>query len=221
MYLHFNLISHTFQTSATIANRYGSKPCILFKGDAFVNDERMQMIHNLFLDLFRGEEVKHINLLGLDHVIVITALDTDAVQISHYAVEYKPTGEKTPAVELLEMGPFMDLKIRRTQFGADDLRKKAMATPDVLRKGRNFNKNISRDALGNLEARIHVEQQEIGEIAIKKMPALQKRNKDAVDQQERTEELGKKLLSQKRQFASTEDQMDVDQSPAKKTKTKH
>ena len=85
-----------------------------------------------------------------------------------------------------------------------------------LAEFRRHNKNLKRDALGNLEGRIHVEQQEIGEIAIKKMPALQKRNKDAFDEQVRTEDASKELLENKRKFAS--DEMDVDEKPKKKSK---
>jgi ribosome production factor 2 len=176
----------------------------------------MQMVHNLLLDAFRGVEVRNINLLGLDHVIVCTALDTETVNVSHYAIEYKPTGEKAPSAELLEMGPFMDLKIRRTQFAAPDLRKKAMLTPDVLKKGVNHNKNLTRDALGNLEGRIHVTQQEIEQAALAKMPALQKRNKEAFAEQVRSDEASKELLENKRKFVS--DEMDVDEKPKKKSK---
>jgi ribosome production factor 2 len=200
------------QKSSVLANRYGSKPCILFKGDVFVNDEKMKLIQNMFLDAFRGEEVKSINLLGLDHVIVITAIDTESVQFSHYAVQYKPSGETTPNVDLIELGPFMDLKVRRTRFASDDLRKKAMQTPDVLKKSVNFNKNITRDALGNVEARIHVEQQEIQEIATKKMSALSKHNIEDVEKQTKSEELGRKMLAQKREYVQKKsNDMDIDE----------
>ncbi|KAL0480124.1 Rpf2 [Acrasis kona] len=213
--IEFGVENYTPMKKKGVSNRVESKPCILFKGDAFVNDDNMKMAHNLLLDSLRGKEVKAINLLGLDHVIVCTALSNDTIQFSHYGVEYKPSGQQTPVVELVELGPNFDLKIRRTRFASSELRKKALEVPQELRKGRHHNKNITRDELGNTEARIHVDQQEIKTIAIKKFESLKKRSRDEIDKMNKKAGLDQERLQEKKNFSTTSSS---DEPSAKKSK---
>jgi len=86
--------------------------------------------------------------------------------MERYKIEIK--NSKQPKVELTEIGPSMDLKINRTKFATPELKKESMRVPQELRKGKNRNKNISFDPLGTKEGRIHVQQESLDNIALKR-----------------------------------------------------
>ena len=47
----------------------------------------------------------------------------------------KKSGSRTPRVELDEMGPSLDLVIRRTKLASDDLYKRSMRVPKAAKVG--------------------------------------------------------------------------------------
>ena len=75
------------------ANSIGSKPMFIIAGEAFQTDTDYKIFANLIVDFFRGEIVDHINLKGLDHVIVLTAKD-NIIHFAHHAVKFKKSGTR-------------------------------------------------------------------------------------------------------------------------------
>jgi len=167
----------------------GSKPCFILSGEAFNTSEDMKIIGNMFVDFFRGQQVDQINLQGLDHVIILTANDDKTILFRHYHIKLKKSGSKVscyynyhwqvslkletlneyfqiPRVELEEMGPRMDLTVRRTQFASDDLRREANRKPRALeaRKKKNKSENDLNEQLG----RVYVPHQEIDKMPTNK-----------------------------------------------------
>merc|ERR1712071_556133 len=53
----------------------GTKPCLLFSGEAFDTDTDYKRIKNIFTDFWRGQLVEQIRLQGLEHVMQFTAVD--------------------------------------------------------------------------------------------------------------------------------------------------
>eukprot|EP00061_Rhincodon_typus_P017008 g45511.t1 len=51
----------------------GSKPMLIFAGDAFEIDNDLKRLKNLFIDFFRGPTVPKIRLAGLEIVLHFTA----------------------------------------------------------------------------------------------------------------------------------------------------
>ena len=51
----------------------------------------------------------------------------------HYRVQLKKSGSRTPRVEVEEMGPSLDLVLRRTHLASDDLMKAATRVPKVVK----------------------------------------------------------------------------------------
>jgi len=82
------------------------------------------MIGNMFVDFFRGEVVSAINLMGLDHVIGLSSNGKNSFYFRHYGIKLKKSGSKTPNVELEEIGPSFEFKIRRSKFADNEARKK-------------------------------------------------------------------------------------------------
>ena len=70
---------------------------------------------------------------GLDHVIFVTAVERKLL-FRQYHVALKRSGTKTPRVELAEMGPSLDLALRRTRRAPEDLLKEALRQPKLTGK---------------------------------------------------------------------------------------
>lgn len=148
------------------------KPMIIFNGYKWKLTEELRRIRSLLLDLFRIDNVESIRLQGLEHVISFTITEDLAILMRSYRVMLKKSGQRTPRIELVEMGPRMDLTIRRTKIASDDLYKTAMRQPAILKVAKR--KNVSRDELGNVHGRVHVGKQDINSIQTRKMKGLKK-----------------------------------------------
>lgn len=61
----------------------GLKPCLIFSGPIFQQDNDFKRIQNIFVDFFKREDVTNIRLQGLEHVIMFTA-DQDNIYLRSY-----------------------------------------------------------------------------------------------------------------------------------------
>lgn len=84
----------------------------------------------------------------------------------------KKSGIRIPKIELEEIGPCMDLCVRRTKFASDDLFKQACKKPKELKVKKK--KNISKDSLGTTFGNIHIGAQKLNLIQTRKMKGLKK-----------------------------------------------
>ena len=80
--------------------------------------------------------VEKLNLAGLDHVYVCTAISSKNVVLTQCALRLKKSGTVVPRMELVEVGPSMDLVVRRHRLPNESLRKEAM------REGKNQPKKV-------------------------------------------------------------------------------
>ncbi|XP_057341345.1 ribosome production factor 2 homolog [Microplitis mediator] len=150
----------------------GLKPMLVFNGDMFENNDSYQRIKNLFIDMFQREVVDNIRLQGLEHVLSFTATD-GKIYLRSYKVSLKKSGTRIPRVEMVEIGPSMDLVVRRTKLASDDLFKQSCKKPKEFKI--KAKKNINVDNLGTTFGRIHLGKQNIKKIQTKKMKGMQKR----------------------------------------------
>ncbi|XP_068087406.1 ribosome production factor 2 homolog isoform X2 [Hyperolius riggenbachi] len=150
----------------------GTKPLLIFAGDAFEVNEDYRRLKSLLLDFFRGPSVSGIRLAGLEHVLHFTAVD-GKIFMRSYKVLLKKSGCRTPRIELEEMGPSFDFVMRRTHLASDDLYKLAMKRPKALQAKKK--KNISHDTFGTKYGRIHMQKQDLGKLQTRKVKALKKR----------------------------------------------
>ncbi|KAJ8314519.1 hypothetical protein KUTeg_006669 [Tegillarca granosa] len=149
----------------------GTKPCILFAGEPFDQELEYKRLKNLFI----GPVVEQIRLAGMEHVIMITAQD-GKIYLRNYKILLKKSGSRTPRVELEEMGPSLDLVIRRTKLASDDLYKQSLKVPKAAKIKKK--KNISRDPFGSKLGRIHMQKQDLGKLQTRKVKALKVSKKD-------------------------------------------
>jgi len=118
--------------------------------------------------------MKEIDLNGLEHVITFT-IDTQTKSLSMrvFRIELKKSGHRIPRIELNEIGPHLDLIIRRTKLASDDFYKKTLKQPDAIKTKKV--KNVATNELGTKMGRIHMEKQDFNQLQTRKMKGL-KRN---------------------------------------------
>ena len=181
------------------------KPMILFAGsmwDDSSTSEQGQIyatIKSLFLDIFSGEDIRTIDVEGLQHMLIIAAGEPEVgqnpvIHLRWYKVRTRRSGQKVPRVELDEVGPRVDFRVGRFKEAEAAAMKEALKRakrPDEARK----RKNIETDLVGDKTGRVHLGRQDLGTLQTRKMKGLKR---SAID--EETGENGE-----------TNDGMDIDE----------
>uniref|UniRef100_A0A674CJ24 Ribosome production factor 2 homolog n=1 Tax=Salmo trutta TaxID=8032 RepID=A0A674CJ24_SALTR len=150
----------------------GTKPMLVFAGDAFDHDNDHKRLKSLLTDFFRGPVVPSVRLAGLEHVLHFTALE-GKIYMRSYRSLLKKSGCRTPRIELEEIGPSFDFILRRTHLASDDLYKTAHKQPKALKPKKK--KNISHDTFGTKFGRLHMQKQDLAKLQTRKMKGLRKR----------------------------------------------
>ncbi|XP_075226303.1 ribosome production factor 2-like protein Non3 [Lycorma delicatula] len=159
----------------------GIKPCLLFAGPQFSQVPNLNRIQNLFIDFFQREKVEAVRLQGLEHVIMFTVDDNgENIFMRSYKILLKKSGERIPRVELEEIGPSVDFKLRRLKLASDDHFKRTCKQPKQL-KARKI-KNVSHNVFGTKVGRIHMTKQDINKLQTRKMKGLKKSIKEKKEQ---------------------------------------
>lgn len=117
-------------------------------------------------------QVETIRLQGIEHVLSFTVTEDMIIQMRSYKILLRKSGTRTPRIELEEIGPSLDLSIRRTKIASKDLYKLAHKRPAELKVTKK--KNVTKDAFGNLQGRVHIDKQEVNKLQTRKMKGLKK-----------------------------------------------
>lgn len=153
----------------------GCKPCFVFHGEIFEQNEVFIKLKSLLLELLGGQAVDKTYLSGLEHVVSVTAVDEHHVMLRTYHIALKKSpGSKLPKVELSPMGPFMDFKIGRSKLAGETMMREAYKRPKVLKVKKV--KNVSHDALGDQYGRIHNPKQDLSLLQTRKVKALKRQS---------------------------------------------
>lgn len=148
------------------------KPCLIFNGPKWSQTEELRRLKSLFIDTFHRDTVDAIRLQGIEHVLSFTATDDNQILFRSHKILLKKSGLKTPRIELTEIGPSMDLAIRRTKIASDDLYKLSRKQPRQLKVTKK--RNVAHDGLGNTHGRVHVGKQKIAGVQTRKVRALKR-----------------------------------------------
>ncbi|KAL8526276.1 hypothetical protein ACS0TY_015482 [Phlomoides rotata] len=165
----------SFSYDKKLAPQTGSKPFFAFIGEAFESVDELKHLKEILLDIFRGEVVTNLNLAGLDRVYVCTALSSNKIFFSHFALRLKKSGTVVPRMELVEVGPSMDMVVRRHRCPDDGLRKEAMKTAPELTKKKE--KNVVKDAIQGKLGKVYMPDQKVGSVPLANIPKGVKRER--------------------------------------------
>ncbi|KAG2134493.1 Brix domain-containing protein [Suillus clintonianus] len=176
----------------------GHKPMMHFASELFDTHPRFMQLKSLLMDFFNGEVIDSICLPGLEHVISVSLAPAPSlrpanpilgesqeddiqnlpkIHIRTYTVKLLPSGTRVPRVELTEMGPSLDLSLRRHQAADPEMWKAAMRRPKLkkqdLEKGLGKKKkNMEVDEMGDLRGRVHIAKQDLDKLQTRKMKGL-------------------------------------------------
>ncbi|CAG8550426.1 6295_t:CDS:2, partial [Paraglomus brasilianum] len=164
----------------------GMRPLFLFNGEIFDKSTNHKMFKNMLLDFFRGQSTDSISPTGLEHVISVSADSNGKIYFRVYIVKLNKSGQRTPRVELEEMGPSFDFVIRRTKFAKEEVYKKATRIPKQLKPKKV--KNVDVNEMGDKIAKIHLGKQDFDKIQTRKVKALKKRDIDTATEGEPKDE---------------------------------
>ncbi|KAI9222709.1 Brix domain-containing protein [Blastocladiella britannica] len=155
----------------------GMKPSLAFQGD-WTSTPQLENMRSLFVDLFRGEQPDQVNLAGLEYVISLTHI-AGRIHLRVYTSHLKKSGVKLPRIEVVEMGPRMDLVPRRAVDPVTELWKHAIRVPKEIKGSKT--KNVSTDGLGDKFGRVHMQKQDLSMVQTRKMKGL-KRTRDPAEE---------------------------------------
>lgn len=137
----------------------GVKPILIFAGEPFETDFDMIRIKNLLNDFFQGPRPTSVRVKGIEHVILFVA-HVGKVLMRPYLIEQKKSaGADKPVVTCHDLGPHLDLVVRRTQIANHEHFTKACKKPSKKPKSTK-NKNVSKDELGTTHGKIHIGRQD-------------------------------------------------------------
>lgn len=166
---------HEFGSVGTLAAQ-GSKPCLVFQGEAFDSQPEYIALKSILTDMLRGEVVENVALKGLDRVICVAECE-GKVYVRQCAIRFKKSGTKVPRVELEEMGPSAKLTVRRHRPADPSLAKEALRMAPSAKK-----KNIKTDVFGEKYGRVYMPRQEVEEMALRKPKGVKRERREKAEE---------------------------------------
>ncbi|CAZ86214.1 unnamed protein product [Tuber melanosporum] len=165
----------------------GMKPLLSFSGAIFDSIPNYRLFKSMFLDFFRGETVNSVNVEGLQYMIHFSAAESTeqnpapAIHMRVHLIKTLKSGQKLPRVEVEEMGPRIDFRIRRVHEPDEAMMKEALKKPRALEA--RSKKNIETDIMGDKIGRIHTGGQDFSKMQSRKMKGLKRRPTDEADEE--------------------------------------
>lgn len=164
----------------------GMKPLLAFCGTPFESPiaNEYTMAKSLFVDLFKGEDTRQVDVEGLQYLVSFTAGEEvdgqpkPKIHMRCYLIRTRRSGQRLPRVEVEEMGPRVDFMVGRMKAADPDMMKDAMKTPRAAAP--RTKKNIETDLMGDKVGRIHLGKQDLKSLQTRKMKGL-KRSRGADD----------------------------------------
>ncbi|ESO05328.1 hypothetical protein HELRODRAFT_77652, partial [Helobdella robusta] len=150
----------------------GTKPCLIFSGEQFEKVEEFSRLKSLLIDFFQGPQVSQIRLSGIEHVFHFVLTD-ECLTIRSYKILLKKSGTKVPRIELDEIGPSLDLKLRRRKIAGSDMYELARKQPKAAKIKKQ--KNVKQNPFGSKVGQIHMKHQDYDELQTRKMKGLKRK----------------------------------------------
>ena len=157
-----------------------AKPCLLFQGAEWEHQSQLQDLRSLLTDFFHGQVVSEISPLGVEHFLSFTAsADGKKIYLRHYLARLMKSSEgNQPYCALSEIGPSLDLSVRRTSPADQATMKAAMVRPKASAAKPTKEKNVTRSRLMGKQGKLHVPRQDLSNMATARMKAYKTKRSD-------------------------------------------
>ena len=174
-----------FKESTTINSDL--KPIIIFQGELFESDFNYDRLKKFFIDYFQLYDKESIAISELRRIIVISIEnDEKVVKIRSYQINGDLMNKNNlNKIDLVEIGPSLDLKERKFILADEVLYKKSLKQPKAIKeiKEKNVEKN---KILGEKRGRLHMQKQNLKAVSLKKYKKIM--NKDRFDKKKKEAE---------------------------------
>jgi ribosome production factor 2 len=145
---------NSFEETASTRPIYpGLHPLMLFQGESFETDPVLTRVKNLFIDYFGGRPLDKVDSRGLSTLLCFTVTQDNLI---HFHCYHLP--------DMVKFGPSFVLEVRRSQIADEKTFKKACKDPKLRKKVKNIKTNAMKETRGQ----VHLQQQDIKTIALKK-----------------------------------------------------
>lgn len=138
-------------------------PVFVALGDAFENDDSLRRVRNLFNDLFRGGAMESVNLRdNLGFAIVLAVTEDKRLCLRLFRAE---KGQMT------DLGLRLDFTVDRVALASNADFEAACRQPKAKKQA----KNVEENAVGQKLGRVHVQQQDLRTLRLRKIRRLRVR----------------------------------------------
>lgn len=146
------------------------KPILIFQGEQFEFSEKYQRLKNLLYDFFHLTDLEETNIVEMKKVLVFTAIDDATIKFRQFELPKISEQEVLKAsLEMREIGPHFDLRLRRSQIGSQDLFKLACKKPKLTNvEKKKARKNMFTTEIGDKKAKVFIQQQDLDIMATRK-----------------------------------------------------
>jgi len=142
------------------------KPIVIFQGDLFETDFELERLKRYFFEYFKLYDIDEVSVSVLKRLIVFSVATDRTVKIRSYQIDVDFNENNCKDIkDLKEIGPSLDLKIRRIALASQELYKLACKQPKEINK--KPEKNVSTNILGEKRGRIYMSQQNLNNMALK------------------------------------------------------
>lgn len=141
------------------------KPLVIFQGDIFETDFEFARIKKFFYEFFKLYDITDINISILKRVVVFTAASDKIIKIRSFQLSEINEHTIKDHLNMKEIGPSLDLKLRRVKLATQDLYKTACKKPKE--KSKHKSKNESTNMLGEKRGRVYMTSQDLKQMSLK------------------------------------------------------
>ena len=144
------------------------KPIVIFQGEIFETEFNYERLKNFFFDYFKLYNIENTIVSELKRVVVISCESKEKiVKIRNYQINGEISEQNLKNINLVEIGPSLNLKEKNFILADDNLYKNSLKQPKQLKeiKEKNIEKN---KILGIKRGRLHIDKQNLNAVSLKK-----------------------------------------------------
>ena len=144
------------------------KPIIIFQGEIFETEFNYERLKNFFFDYFKLYNTENVIINELKRIIVISCDSNEKiVKIRNYQINGEINEQNLKNLNLVEIGPSLNLKEKKFILADDNLYKNSLKQPKNLKESKE--KNIEKNKiLGIKRGRLHINKQNLNAVSLKK-----------------------------------------------------
>jgi ribosome production factor 2 len=141
------------------------KPLVIFQGDIFETDFEFSRIKKFFFEFFKLYDIQDLNISVLRRVVVFSVASDKKIKIRCYETSEIDENKVKNSLKLNEIGPSLDLVLRRAKLASQELYKMACKQPKETSKTKS--KNESTNMLGEKRGRVYMTTQDLNKMSLK------------------------------------------------------